>query len=55
MTVGPHLVGMTYDFLTADETLYPNAILLDVDEDGVWIEYRGAKVFIAAHELQDVT
>jgi hypothetical protein len=51
----PLLEGMVYDFLTVDDTLYPNATLLDLDETGVWIQYRGATVFIAEHELADAT
>jgi hypothetical protein len=52
--VGPLLEGMTYTFVCTDDTEY-RGILLDIDERGVTIEYRGATVFIAAHELADVS
>jgi hypothetical protein len=53
--VGPLLEGLPYCFVTTDDTEYRDAILEDIDETGVWILYRGARVFIAAHELQDVS
>jgi hypothetical protein len=47
------LAGFPYSFVTTDGTIYENARLLAQDETGVWIRYRGARVFIATHELED--
>jgi hypothetical protein len=44
---------MPYSFVTTDGTVYENAILLAEEQDGVWIQYGIARVFIAAHELED--
>jgi hypothetical protein len=49
------LAGFPYSFVTTDGTVYENARLLSQDDTGVWIRYRGARVFIAAHELEGAT
>jgi hypothetical protein len=53
--VPPMLEGMSYDFLTSDGTLYKDAILVAQDEDGIWIGFKQAHVFLAAHELVDAS
>jgi hypothetical protein len=55
MTAQPLLAGFPYSFVTTDGTVYENARLLSQDDSGVWIRYRGARVFIAAHELEGAT
>jgi hypothetical protein len=46
------LEGLPYDFMTSDGTLYKGAVLVSEEPDGsVWIAFRDARVFIAAHEL----
>lgn len=52
MTSPPLLAGFPYSFVTTGGTIYENARLLAQDETGVWIRHRGARVFIAAHDLE---
>jgi hypothetical protein len=49
-------MGFAYDFHTTDGTVYVDGIFVKREEDSsIWINYRGLRVFIAVHELADIT